>query len=134
MGEPKKTQQTFIDRKVLNEDGAAEISSPVDCGPYRKFQLLVRIVETGDPADSTVQVVVKFADEKDRVYHDYQNGPFGFMLWEEDAIPAGDEGLLVATSGDCVGKTMKVYVVAKKGVTLDATNYFTVTIKAHFMD
>lgn len=129
----QKVSHSFIEDEVLDSDGDNKLSDAFDARDFRKMLLYVQIVETGDPADSTVQIVVKHCDTEDGVYKDLQNGPFGFMLWEEDAIPSGTTGLVVATVGDCVGKYMKVYIVARVGVTLNAANYFKVTVKADFM-
>lgn len=128
-----KVTQTFIAVERLYSDGASKLSDAFHCEKYSKLLLYVQIVETGDPADSIVQIKVRFSDSEDGQYYDYQTGPFGYMLWEEDAIPSGAVGLMVCTSGDCVGKYMKVYIEAAVGATLNATNYFTVTVKADFM-
>ena len=133
-GPPGKQTNTFIEDEVLNSDGDSATSPVYDCRLRRKFLLYVQIVETGDPADSTVQIKVQFSDTPAGPFHDYQNGPFGYMLWEEDAIPAGAVGLVVCTEGGCVGKFMRVYIESAIGTTLDVDNYFTVTIKADFMD
>lgn len=130
-----KDSHTFISGEVLDSDGDSKLSNVFNCKKYSKFLLYVQIVEIGNPADSTVQIKVKFSDSENGQYHDYMNGPFGFMMWEEDAIPSGTEGLVVCTSGDCDGKYIKVYIEADRpaGATLDASNYFTVTVKADFM-
>ena len=131
---PTKDDHTFLHKKVLNADGQEIISDPFNVSAFREFMLHLRIVETGDPDNSTVETIVQFLNTRSGEWHDYENGPFGLLLYEEDAIGSGARGLAVNVSGRCVGKVMRVKIVAAEGTTLDADNYFTVTVDAEFMD
>lgn len=132
----EKEDRNFFRDVFLKEDDQTETSDDFECKKYRRFLLHVHLVKHGDPADSTVEIKVQFYHKAEGLWSDYQNGPFGFMLWEEDAIPSGDAGLNVATSGLCIGSQIRIQLVADKpaGATLDATNYFTATVSAEFMD
>lgn len=134
MTRPEKAAHRFFDRKVLNADAMIEHSTPFSVAAYRKFALHVHILETGTPSDSTVQIIVQFYNKEADEWSDYMNDAFGYMIWEEDAIPAGEKGLSVVTQGECVSRKMRVKLISAKGTTLDATNYFTVSVDADFMD
>jgi len=129
-----KESHKFVDIVRFNKDGQVFTSKPFDCSQFRKFMMAIQIKETGDPANSTIEFQVQFLSRELGKWVDYMNGPFGLMLWEEDAIPTGDEGLKVGTVGDCVSEMIRVKVTVTKVGTLDAANYFTATVCMDFMD
>ena len=125
-----KGRHTFINAAVINAAGDTETSLGFNIEPYSKMLIKVQITMTLNPADATVQVIPQFSDDNVEWY-DYMSGPFGLLLYEEDmftaAVPYYD-----AQSGDAIDKFMRIKIVGA-GVALDATNFFTVSVKGTFL-
>lgn len=130
----RRITHTFLDTATMTSSGTTTGSGTYDCSEFNKFNLYVHLTKTEYPTGS-VQVKVQFAQSgSTATFFDYQNGPFGYMLWNEAAIPTA--GLFAATKGECIGTSMKVSLIGTSGSsqydTIGSTHYFTGNIFADF--
>jgi len=114
----------FFDSELLNSNGDSALSEAVDVRPWDEMLLYVDIERTGDPGAATLQVVTRFSPAEAGLYHDYMNGPFGHMIFENTQIGARISHCI---QGRCPGRWMKVYILAT-GAGIDGDNYYEATI------
>lgn len=131
---PRRTSETLISSHTLDADEESKTSEALDLRQHRKFLLYVAVDKVGDPADSYVQIIVKFNEISTGTFIAYMNGPFGLFIVHEDQISAAGTPHRESASGDCVGSYMKVTAQAHEGTTLDSSNYFKVTVEAELVD
>jgi len=101
-------------------DTSAHASEAVECAAFRKFGLFLDIDSTGTP--TTLQVKVEFLDRWTGKWHQYAQGPFASLFYE-DADSAS--GLRDALVGDCLGRAIRVTLT---GVGTTSSAYFTVSV------
>jgi len=131
---PRREKTTLINNHTLDADAESKTSDALDIRNFRKFLLYVSVDKMGDPADSTIQIILKFHDISTGTFVAYMNGPFGYFLVHEDQISAAGTPHNECVSGECLGNYLKVTATAAKGTTLDASNYFKVTAEIETVD
>lgn len=111
--------QTFVDGVVFNSSAEAYTSAALDVSDYRNFSLLIDLAVALAPTDIVIRV--QFSDDN-VTYYNLMNGPFGDLRYEDTA-----GAKLEAVFGNIMASYMKVYVLSSG---CDATNFFTLTVKA----
>ena len=113
----------LFDRERCNAV-SERISDDVECAPFRKFGLYVRIDSTGAP--TTLQVKVQFLDRWSEHWYMYKQGLFAALFWEDGDTASGINEAFV---GDVLGRAMRVTLT---DVGSDSSKYFTVSIAVDF--
>ena len=135
IGRPEKQDEALvrsdevlrlIDQEVVGAL-ATRISRDVECGPYRRFALYLRLDSTGTDTH-VVQVIVEFLDPQSMKWHQYNQGPFAALYYEDlDTATEKDD----CYEGFCVGRRMRVRLV---GTNTSASLYFTVSVAVEFFN
>ena len=116
----------LIDQEVVGAT-ATRISRDVECGPFRRFVLYVRVKSTGT-GTHIVQFVVEFLDRWSGLWHTYNQGLFA-SLYYEDTVTATEKD--DCFEGFCLGRRMRVRLV---GTNTSASLYFTVSVAVEFFN
>lgn len=121
---PKDQLQLFHNELVNDE--VVRISNAVECAPFRKFGLYVYAFYGTGATDATLHIEVEFLDRWTGQWYNYKQGLFA-ALYYEDADAA--KIIYECFTGDVLGRAMRVKLT---GDTVDANNYFTVSIGTDF--
>lgn len=116
----------LIDQEVVGAL-ATRISRDVECGPYRRFALYLRIASTGT-GTHVVQVIVEFLEPQSMKWHTYNQGLFA-SLYYEDTVTATEKDDVY--EGLCAGRRMRVRLV---GTNTSASLYFTISVAVEFFN
>lgn len=109
----------LIDEVVLNAETTTYTSKDFPCGAYRRFALFLRTLSSGTP--TTVQYKVQFLNANTGLWHDYNQGPFASLYYED-----GDTSTEVddCYDGEVLGRAIRVVAV---GTGTGASDTFTVS-------
>lgn len=109
---------TLVDGVVFNSANEDYTSAVIDVSALRNFTLLIDLGVTLAPTDILIQP--QFSDD-DLTYYNLVNGPFGSLLYEDEAGAKKE-----AITGVIMAQYLKLYVLSSG---CDATNFFTLTAK-----
>ena len=115
----------LLDKEICNSV-SERISAEVQCAPFRKFGLYVRIDSTGAP--TTLQVKVEFLDRWSEEWFHYKQGPFAALFWEDGDTASGIREAFV---GPVMGRALRVTLTDAGS---DSTKYFQVSVAVDFWD
>jgi len=113
----------LFDKERVNST-TERISDAVQCAPFRKFGLYVSMDSTGAP--TTLQVKVQFLDRWSGQWHNYKQGVFAALFWEDTDVASLTNEAFV---GDVLGRAMRVTLTA---VGPSSTKYFDTSIAVDF--
>ena len=110
---------TLVDGIVLDDDPTTYTSDSIATENFRDLSVLVNLAVTLAPTD----IVIRIQESDDDVnFHTIMNGPFGDLRYEDSAGAKKE-----AIHGKVLAPYLRAYVVATG---TDATNFFTLTLKA----
>lgn len=115
---------TLLDNVELNNTTTAVNSESVAVGKFRRFLLYLEVESSGTP--TTVQFIVQFQGRPGGKWHDYKQGPFASLYYEDQDTA---DGVAECFSGEVAGRSMRVRAV---GTGTSATNTFTVSAAVEF--
>jgi len=116
----------LLDQVVVGAT-TTRISDPVQCGPFRRFTLYLRIKSTGT-GTHVVQVIVEFLDRWSGKWHQYNQGPFASLFYEDTATATEVDDVY---EGMCAGREMRVRLV---GTNTTSSLYFTMSVAVEFFN
>ena len=93
--------------QVVVDDTTPRNSAGLQVGPFRHFALYLRVKSTGTD-DHVVQVIVQFLEPRSGLWHDYLQGLFASLHFE-DVVHATERQYVF--HGDCLGRELRVQLV-----------------------